>query len=133
LSNPRTGLTLGLFAIGLVAGIAAFGVLRVAPTTGPYPTLPGTAEPTVSATLADAIEADDPRALAGTVDAETLGRLAETLKPIVEVSEVSFVGAVAQEQGLLAGYIAHGLDQGGSKWIVGFVLHVQENRVVGVN
>ncbi len=133
MSSLRPGIVLAVFLIGLAGGAAIFGTLRQATPSSPYPAVAGAPQPRVTASLADAIEANDAHALAGSLGSDTLTKLAEALEPIVEVSEVDFVGAIAKGDDTLAGYVARGIDQSGAKVIVGFVLHVQGNSVVGVN
>ncbi len=133
MSSLRSSVTVGLFVVGLAAGGAVFGALHPPAPSTPYPTIPGAPEPPVTANLAKEIAADDSHALAQTLESDMLSKLADALDPLVEVRDVKFVGAVAKEKDTLAAYLARGMDNSGMTWIVGFVLRVQGNSVVGVN
>jgi hypothetical protein len=53
--------------------------------------------------------------------------------PIADVRSVRFVGATAKGARVLAGYILNGKDMSGGDAIVGFVLDVENGKIVGVN
>ena len=125
--------TLPLFGAGLVLGIALAVGTAPAARVNPYPSLPTVAEPEASAVVVVALVAEDPRALGRSVDATQLKALGEAIQPIVTVFECKFTGAVERGNKILAAYIVQGRDRSGSDAAVGFVLHVQAAKVVGVN
>lgn len=133
MSDARTAVTLGLFVAGLVLGVVGQLVLAPAAQPTPLAALPPTAEPPAAATVASAIIRDDARGLAKSLDQDVLKSLGQALEPIVEVTELRFVGATELDGRVMAAYVAKGKDLSGEKRIVGLVLRVQEDEVVGVN
>lgn len=105
----------------------------------PYASLPPVEEPLAAAEVAAAIRNDDARALAALVaDDDLLQGLSNALRsvndaPIIDVREVRFVGAVDHDGRILSAYVLRGRDATGMSMIVGFVLQVQNDEVVGVN
>lgn len=101
--------------------------------------LPPTPEPPAAARVADALRQDDAPRLARLLgDEELLQALSNALRsvnnaPIIDVREVKFVGAVDNDGRILSAYVLRGRDTTGMNMIVGFVLRVQNNEVVGVN
>jgi len=124
---------LALFVLGLVAGVTVGQATRVRPPVSSYPVLPLTSEPAVGALVAAAIANDDARALARSVDGQLLGPLGESLDPIVTVFEVRFVGAVEKSGDTLSAYVVQGRDLQGTQLLVGYVLRVRGDKVIGVN
>jgi hypothetical protein len=125
--------TLLLFALGLVVGVIVHQMIDRGPGESPYPPLPKMDEPAAAHDVAQAIAGDDPAALAKMLSAETLTSLDTALQPIVDVRAAKFVGAVESEGRLLSAYIVTGKTSEGSDFIVGFVLRVANDQVVGVN
>ena len=62
-----------------------------------------------------------------------LKQLGEALTPIADVRKVQFVGAVEDQGRVLSAYVAQGKSTQGQELIVGFVLQVRADQVVGVN
>ncbi len=125
--------TLPLFAAGLVIGLVLAAGTAPGRRENPYPSLPSAAEPEAGASLAAVLTAEDTRALGRFLSAEQLKSLGEAMQPVVTVFEVKFTGAVERNGEVLAAYIVQGRDRSGSDAAVGFVLHVQAGKVVGVN
>lgn len=83
--------------------------------------------------MAQAIASDDARTLSRNLDQDALKALQTAIEPIVDVRSVRFVGAVEKNGKVLAGYVMGGRDQSGMDLLVGFVLQVQGDQIVGVN
>jgi hypothetical protein len=103
------------------------------PVENPYPTLPKVDEPTAAHDVVQAIAADDARALSRLLSADQLNALETALQPLTDVRSAKFVGAVEDEGRVLAGYVVKGKTTDGTDFIVGFVLRVANDQVVGVN
>lgn len=121
--------------MGLLAGVIAQAVTASGPQANPYATLETSAmEPPAAADVRLAILNDDPRALASLIgDEELLQALSEALQPLLDVREVKFIRAVDKDGKILSAYVAKGRDASGQGMIVGYVLRVQNEEVVGVN
>jgi hypothetical protein len=65
--------------------------------------------------------------------ATLLTDLDTALQPIIDVRTTKFVGAVESEGRLLSGYVVTGKTTEGIDFVVGFVLRVANDQVVGVN
>lgn len=133
MSSAGANLTLGIFLGGLVLGLVGERLLAPAAQPTPYAALPPATEPSAAAIVVAAIIRDDARGLAKSLDQDVLKSLGQALEPIVEVTELRFVGATELDGRAMAAYIAKGRDLTGEKRIVGFVLRVQDDQVVGVN
>ncbi len=134
MSRARAIVTIGIFAAGIGLGIAAQVLTAAAPPASRYQSLPVTEEPAPAAAIVAAIRNDDAKALAGMIDDPDLLKLLGTaISPIVDVSDVKFVGAVDRNGRVLSAYTVTGKTQMGMKVILGFVLTVQNGEVVGVN
>jgi len=132
-NEVRAFRTFGLLALGLVLGVGLHQFTDRGPAESPYPALPKAAEPRVAHDVAAAIANDDPRALAKLLDSEQLTALETAMQPIVDVRSATFVGAVESEGRQLSAYIVKGKDTSGTDFVVGFVLRVSNDQVVGVN
>jgi hypothetical protein len=55
------------------------------------------------------------------------------LQPVVDVRGTKFLGAVESEGRLLSAYVVTGKTAEGIDFVVGFVLRVANDQVVGVN
>ena len=126
-------LTLPLFVAGVLLGIAIAMATTPAARANPYPSLPSAVEPEASASVAAALAAEDARALGRSFDAAQLKAFGDAIQPIVTVFDVKFAGAVERSGEILAAYVVQGRDRSGGDTAVGFVLHVQGGKVVGVN
>jgi len=109
--------TIALFALGLVAGVVLHQVV----------------EPAAAHDVAQAIQNDDARSLGKLLSSQMLTDLDAALQPIVDVRTAKFVGAVESEGRLLSAYVATGKTTEGTDFVVGFVLRVSNDQVVGVN
>jgi hypothetical protein len=125
--------TLALFVLGLVVGIVAHQIVDRGPAESPYPALPKTGEPAAAHDVVQAIANDDAASLSKLLPAEQLTDLSTALQPIIDVRGTKFVGAVESEGRLLSAYLVTGKTSEGSDFIVGFVLRVANDQVVGVN
>ena len=125
--------TIPLFAAGLVLGLVLAAGTAPSRRENPYPSLPTAAEPEAGASLAALLAAEDTRALGRFLSAEQLKALGDAIQPVVTVFEVKFSGAVERNGEVLAAYIIQGRDRSGNDAAVGFVLHVQAGKVVGIN
>ena len=124
---------MALFGVGVLGGIVAHGFVDKGPPENPYPTLPKVEEPRAAQAVVAAIAANDPRSLSQLMPADLLTKLDSSLKPIVDVRSAKFVGAVESEGMLLSGYTVTGKTEEGIDFVVGFVLRVANDQVVGVN
>jgi len=125
--------TLLLFVVGLVAGVAAQSYVSPAPAANPYTELPLIGEPPESVAVVRLILADDARALAAGMEGELLKELGAALEPLQEVFDMKFVGAVERRGDILASYVATGGEQSAQSFSVGVVFRVSGGKVVGVN
>ncbi|HEV8535109.1 MAG TPA: hypothetical protein VGR87_05230 [Candidatus Limnocylindria bacterium] len=133
MSETRAWGTLALFVFGMVIGVAAHQFAERGPGENPYPSLPKTDEPAAAHHVVAAIAADDARSLSKLLSADLLGDLDSALRPIIDVRGTKFVGAVESEGRLLSAYVATGKTADGIDFVVGFVLRVANDQVVGVN
>jgi len=124
---------MALFALGLVAGVVLHQVVDRGPGENPYPALPKTDEPAAAHDVVQAIQNDDARSLGKLLSSQMLTDLDAALQPIVDVRTAKFVGAVESEGRLLSAYVATGKTTEGTDFVVGFVLRVANDQVVGVN
>jgi hypothetical protein len=132
-NETRAVATLSLFAVGILAGIVVHTFVDRGPVESPYPQLPKVEEPRAAHDLIAAIGADDAQALSRLVDSTMLTDLDMALRPITDVRGTRFVGAVESEGRLLSAYVVTGKTTEGIDFVVGFVLRVANDQVVGVN
>lgn len=138
MTEARAALVLALFIGGVVAGVVVQRVTDTGARANPYPSLDRVEEPAQTAAVAGALANNDAKTLAGLLDNQTLSDLREALMspvgaPMADIRGVKFVGATGKNGRVLAGYVATGKDMQGSDSIVGFVLNVENGRIVGVN
>lgn len=133
MNEARAVAIFALFGIGVLGGVVARGFVDRGPAENPYPTLPKVEEPRAAQAVVAAVGANDPRSLAQLMPAELLTKLDAALAPIVDVRGTKFVGAVEGEGTLLSGYTVTGKTTEGADFVVGFVLRVANDQVVGVN
>jgi hypothetical protein len=131
--SGRAALILATFLTGLVTGVVVYAVTDRGTDANPYASLPRAAEPAVTADIAAAIQADDPRALANQLDMEVLQQLQTAIEPLADIRSMKFVGAVEKSGRVLAAYVAGGKTSDGTDVLVGFVLNVTGDQIVGVN
>jgi hypothetical protein len=132
-NEARTFATLSLFVVGILGGVVVHALVDKAPPENPYPSLPKVDEPRAAHDVVDAIGKDDARSLSRLIDSTMLTDLDAALQPITDVRTTKFVGAVESEGRLLSAYIVTGKTQQGIDFVVGFVLRVTNDQVVGVN
>jgi hypothetical protein len=132
-NEARAVATLSLFFVGILGGVLAHTFLDRGPVENPYTTLPKVDEPRAAHDVVAAVGADDAQALSRLLDSAMLTDLDTALKPIVDVRTTKFVGAVESEGRLLSAYVITGKTQEGIDFVVGFVLRVANDQVVGVN
>ena len=125
--------TLSLFVVGILAGVVAQSLVAKGPAESPYPQLPKVEEPRVAHDVVAALAADDARALSRLMPADMLNALDMALQPVVDIRGTKFVGAVDSEGRLLSAYVVTGKTSEGIDFVVGFVLRVANDAVVGVN
>jgi hypothetical protein len=132
-NEARAITTLSLFAIGILAGVVVHSLADRGPVDNPYPALPKIDEPRAAHDVVAAIGADDAQSLSRLVDSTMLNDLDTALQPITDVRTTKFVGAVESEGRLLSAYVVTGKTTEGIDFVVGFVLRVSNDQVVGVN
>jgi hypothetical protein len=125
--------TLALFAVGILGGVVAHTFLDRGPADNPYPALPKVDEPRAAHDVIAAVGSDDAQALSRMLDSTMLTDLDTAIQPIVDVRSTRFVGAVESEGRLLSAYVVTGKTTEGIDFVVGFVLRVSNDQVVGVN
>ena len=133
MNSARAALILATFLTGLVTGVVTYAVTDKGTDANPYATLPRAAEPAVTADVAAAIQSDDARVLANLLDMEVLQQLQTAIEPLAEIRTMKFVGAVEKSGRVLAAYVAGGKTSDGTDVLVGFVLNVTGDQIVGVN
>ncbi len=132
--DSRTAMvTMAALSIGLVIGIILAIATASQTRPNPYPSLPSTFEPLISREVAAALLQNNARGLGHALNQDGLKALGEALQPITSVLEVRFLGAVERGGEVLAAYAVQGRDRSGQDLAVGFVLHVVDDKVVGVN
>jgi hypothetical protein len=131
--SARAALILATFLCGLVTGVVVYAVTDRGTDANPYASLPKAAEPAATADVARAIQRDDARALANLLDMEVLQQLQTAIEPLADVRSMKFVGAVEKGGRVLAAYVAGGRTSDGTDVLVGFVLNVTGDQIVGVN
>ncbi|TMC41958.1 MAG: hypothetical protein E6J23_12495 [Chloroflexi bacterium] len=125
--------TLALFAVGILGGVVLHAFLEKGPAENPFPALPKVDEPPAAHDFVAAVGAEDAQALSKMADISILTDLDAALQPIVDVRSTRFVGAVESEGRLLSAYVVTGKTAQGIDFVVGFVLRVANDQVVGVN
>jgi hypothetical protein len=125
--------TLALFAIGILGGVVVHTFIDKGPAENPYPALPKVEEPRAAHDVITAVGADDAQSLSRMLDSSMLSALDTALQPIVDVRSTKFVGAVESENRLLSAYVVTGKTTDGIDFVVGVVLRVANDQVVGVN
>ena len=133
MNEGRALATLLLFAFGMVGGVGLHAIVDRGPADSPFPALPKTDEPTVTQNVVAALAADDARSLSRLLSTDQLSELDTALQPIVDIRGAKFVGAVESEGRLLSAYVVTGKTEEGIDFVVGFVLRVANDQVVGVN
>ena len=133
MNEARAVATLSLFALGILAGVVVHAFVDKGPAENPYPALPKVEEPRAAHDVIAAIGSDDAQSLSRLVDSTMLTALDTALQPITDVRSTKFVGAVESEGRLLSAYVVTGKTTGGIDFVVGFVLRVSNDQVVGVN
>ena len=125
--------TLSLFVVGILGGVVVHSLVDRGPAESPYPALPKVEEPRAAHDVVAAIGADDAQTLSSLVDSTMLTDLDTAIQPITDVRTTKFVGAVESEGRLLSAYVVTGKTTQGIDFVVGFVLRVANDQVVGVN
>ena len=133
INEARAFGTILLFVLGIAVGAIVHSLVDHGPQESPYPALPKVDEPRAAHDVVQAIANDDAAALAKMLSSDQLGDLDNALKPIADVRSAKFVGAVESEGRMLSGYVVQGKTSDGTDFIVGFVLRVSNDQVVGVN
>ena len=138
MTEARAAMILALFVGGIVGGVAVQRVTDPGVRANPYASLDKIDEPGKSADVAQALLANDAKALARIMDSTTLTALRDALMspmgaPMADIRQVKFVGATGKAGKVLAGYVVTGKDMSGADAIVGFVLDVENGQIVGVN
>jgi hypothetical protein len=133
ISSVRAALVLATFLGGLVTGVVMYAVTDKGADANPYASLPRAAEPAVTADVARALASDDAKALSNQLDMEVLQQLQTAIEPLTDIRSMKFVGAVEKSGRVLAAYVAGGRTTDGTDFLVGFVLQVTGDQIVGVN
>ncbi|MGH2492261.1 MAG: hypothetical protein ACRDF9_12205 [Candidatus Limnocylindria bacterium] len=133
MNSARAALILATFLGGLVTGVFAYAVTDKGADANPYASLPKAAEPAVTADVARAMTSDDAKGLAGQLDMEVLQQLQTAIEPLADIRSMKFVGAVEKNGRTLAAYVAGGRTTEGIEVLVGLVLRLTGDQIVGVN
>jgi hypothetical protein len=132
-SSARAALVLATFLGGLLTGVAFYALTDKGADANPYSSLPKAGEPAVSADIARALANDDAKALSNQMDMTVLQQLQTAIDPLTDIRSMKFVGAVEKDGRVLAAYVAGGRTVDGTDVLVGFVLRVTGDQIVGVN
>jgi hypothetical protein len=132
-NEGRALATLLLFGFGMLGGVGLHAIVDRGPADSPYPSLPKIDEPAVAQSVVAALAADDARSLSKLLSTDQLSELDAALQPVVDIRGTKFVGAVESEGRLLSAYVVNGKTEEGIDFVVGFVLRVANDQVVGVN
>jgi len=124
---------LSLFVVGILGGVVVHAFVDKAPPENPYPALPKVEEPRAAHDVLSAVGAGDAQALSRLLDSTMRTDRGTALQPVVDVRKTKFVGAVESEGRLLSAYVVTGKTTEGIDFVVGFVLRVANDQVVGVN
>ena len=133
MNSAKAALVLATFVGGLVAGVVVYAVTDKGADANPYASLPKSSEPAVTADVARALSGDDAKALSNQLDMEVLQQLQTAIEPLADIRSMKFVGAVEKSGRVLAAYVAGGKTSDGTDVLVGFVLNVTGDQIVGVN
>jgi len=133
MNSTLAALILATFLGGLVAGVTIYAVTDKGADANPYASLPRSAEPAVTADVARALATDDAKGLSNQLDMEVLQQLQTAIEPLTDIRSMKFVGAVEKNGRTLAAYVAGGRTSDGTDVLVGFVLKVTGDQIVGVN
>ena len=133
MNSARAALILATFLGGIVGGVAIYAVTDKGADANPYSSLPRSAEPAVTADVARALATDDAKGLSNQLDMEVLQQLQTAIEPLTDIRSMKFVGAVEKNGRTLAAYVAGGRTSDGTDVLVGFVLRVTGDQIVGVN
>lgn len=133
MNGGRAALILAMFLGGLLTGVVVYAVTDRGADANPYDSLPKAAEPAVTAEVARSMINDDARALASQVNMEVLQQLQTAIEPLADIRSMKFVGAVEKNGRTLAAYVAGGRTTDGIDVLVGLVLRVSGDQIVGVN
>lgn len=138
MNEARAAFVLSLFVGSIVAGVVLQHVADSGIRPNPYATLDLIEEPAVTADVATAISNDDSKALSQLMDRDQLQALQKALlspldAPFTDVQSVKFLGATQKGSRTVAAYVLSGKDVQGVNAIIGFVLDVENGRIVGVN
>ena len=133
IQSGRAALILATFLTGLVTGVIVYAVTDRGTDANPYASLPRAAEPAVTADVARAIQADDAKGLANQLKMEVLQQLQTAIEPLTDIRSMKFVGAVEKSGRVLAAYVVGGKTIDGTDVLVGFVMNVTGDQIVGVN
>ena len=133
INSGRAAVILATFLTGLVTGVVVYAVTDRGTDANPYASLPKAAEPAVTADVARAIQSDDAKVLANLLDMEVLQQLQTAIEPLADIRSMKFVGAVEKSGRVLAAYVVGGRTSDGTDVLVGFVLNVTGDKIVGVN
>lgn len=133
INEARAVGTILLFVLGMAVGVIVHSFADQGPPESPYPALPKADEPQAAHDVVAAVANDDAQALSKLLSQDQLNDLDTALQPIIDVRSAKFVGAVESEGRMLSGYVVQGKTSDGTDFIVGFVLRVANDQVVGVN
>jgi hypothetical protein len=133
INSGRAAIILATFLTGLITGVVIYAVTDRGTDANPYASLPRAEEPAVTADVARAIQADDAKILANLLDMEVLQQLQTAIEPLTDIRSMKFVGAVEKSGRVLAAYVVGGKTSDGTDVLVGFVLNVTGDQIVGVN
>ena len=133
INSARAAIILATFLGGLVVGVVGYAVTDKGADANPYANLPRSAEPAATADIARALATDDAKALSNQLDMDVLTQLQTAIAPVTDIRSTKFVGAVEKDGRVLAAYVVGGRTSEGTDVLVGFVVRVTGDQIVGVN
>lgn len=130
--------TVVVFVFGVGAGVLAFDRVTSTFDYGPLPPNQEAAEPSPADRFTDLIIDGQDAVLAREYDAEILQQLAGALtigqsQSLVTVTDVRYLGTIAEGGEAVASYLAFGQLNNGSDAVIAFAIRVRDGKVVGVN
>jgi len=134
----RAVVTFGVFLAGCTAGVLAYDRVTSDFDYGPLPPKAEAAEPPPADRLTDLLRDGQDAILAQEYDGDILEQLTGALvigqsQSLVTITDIRYLGTVAEGEESVASYLAFGRLSNGSDGVIAFAVRVRGDEVVGVN